>query len=612
MKILRKLNIGETIIANHEFILNRNDVMIDQIWLYKASKLLYLEDFSDQYVFFSEHYSTPLDIHNAKEYKTQLFRWCLEFYTSEVISRKLTTTPATNDLLLKTINYEGFHIFSLNIDLGVKKDSKINQDLWIKIFSKLPNLKRLSISSNEVGSNMGPLLHGALHHCLSLITINIRLLGSNKFHAENFEKLGPLCVIPIADSISTDISRSILHLRTETQFGVHGNYRNKQLIKDKIKHLNPRKPCPISLAFVPSYETPNPFNIIDLYEANSNQAFNITTFITTLNLSNLNLGYEGCQLLCSSFTKLGKSLSLVHLILANTNITAKGIIEITESLINVSSEGQISKNSCSNNIKTLNFDSIIDSHDLHINDCFKYFGSMLCSKVFNNLSNLNLSNNSCTYIGINALLDGIEKTTNLTTLSLCSTTQLGTYLSRLAQVLNKNQSISNLLISNCKFLPRQLILFFGQLQKTKLTMLDISRNTFDLDSTAALLDWMEQRSKLENLIIEGSNERGDIEWKKLLLSGITNIKSLNSINLKSQGLDDSICEIICNQWMKKKILNVTFWNLKNNYITNKGLGYLLSGRKFIPKKFITVQLNDNHISDKMLIKREYSGFLFLY
>jgi hypothetical protein len=582
------------IIAKHEILSTQNPINLDPFWLEKAWKFIFLIDDNQK----------KINIVSSKEFKTISFRRCLEFYTSELLSKSKSFQTS----IFKVINYEGFHILSLTIDVPLK-GNKLNQDIWNTIFSKIPNLKTLTLNSSYCRSGIGAIISGAVHNCVRTPEVLINILGT-RILRDVYENLITLCTLPTRNLLCPLNSKHphASYFQTNSLFRMEGNTGIKYTKETKIPVTIVKKPVSVTLTFKESSTETN-FSINDLVAANLNAALNIISYLTTLDLSNVNIGYEGCNRLTTCFNTLSNSLSIQHLILPNTNITAKGMVELTESLIHISSDGIVSNSSCSKNIKTINFNSIIDSCDIYVNDYFKSIGYLLSFNFFDSISILNLSNNSCTMVGINSLLDGIEKCQSLKQLSLAFTPQIGGHLNRLAIIIKK-KPICSLFISDCKLLPRQLIPFFSSLKNTNLNVLDISRNTLNCDSINSMVEWM-QSSKLENLIMAGCGDQGNIACIRILLKKLASLP-LKHIDISSQGIDDTFCKSISEQWSKQKMININDWNLENNLISDEGFKYLARQKKIIPNRCISLRLRGNPISIRLRPQTEYTGYLFYF
>jgi hypothetical protein len=588
-KILKRLTIGEFVIAVHELLLP-GTVEIDQIWTEMFWKLPP-----------ESRKAEPERVKSAASYNAFQSRKCIEFFTSEVLSRQSLYTESNP--VFKVIHYAGFTIKELQIDVSAY-GVNFSNDAWTVILSKLPKLQLINLDVKKSRSELGSVLSHIAHNCESMPSVVVNLYGSLCYHTE-LQYLKPLCIQRHVTTHAVGRNDRATHLVTENDFKLNGNEKKASKAKNFKPPPQEPLPIPITLNLKACVNAPR-FEISDLASIVSTPKLNVTPFVTTLEISNIHLGYDGAKSLIDMLSN--KSLSVHHLILPKTGLTSRGIIELLESLVTLSSDGQLSKLSVSNHIRTINLESNIEAQDPYVNDCFKLLGSLLSSQIFPALDSLNFSNNMCSSIGMNALMDGLEKTYHLNELCLSFTPQINTHLPRLANILNRQQIISSLVITDCRLLPRHLKSFFEPLKQSRLTSLDISRNTFDIDTVDAMADWL-AKSKLRSLSMSGAGDDGNHEWARRLIVALAQIQSITKLDLSTQGLGNDFCIHISSLWAKKKLLNILEWNLQTNNIQNKGAKALLKRQRYIPSKFISVDLHNNPIQLRFQLTR-YNGFHF--
>jgi hypothetical protein len=128
--------------------------------------------------------------------------------------------------------------------------------------------------------------------------------------------------------------------------------------------------------------------------------------------------------------------------------------------------------------------------------------------------------------------------------------------------------------------------------RTGFVSLDLSRNTFNNDSIAALGEWM-CRSKIKRLHVSGQPSAIKLNWDPIL----KNSKRIVDLNLSHQNIADQDCRLMADALSRNQFPLLQKLDLSWNAISNHGVAILDSIKV---SRAILVQLKGNAVTKNAL------------
>jgi hypothetical protein len=566
--ILKMLNIGELIVAEHQLLLHETSIDTTSAWIDKFWKVL-------------SHYAQtnkPVPEYLQSDKLLPLAKKvCIEFYTSQIIQKVSKEVLGKRNLLSKVLGWSGHFLTQLlvHIDSG---SLVLDASFWDEVFGNTPNVKELQIHCNQINPSLSLLLASAAK-LLHISQIDL-ILVVQQMNSAVWGEISPFFVVPMVNNskIGTALDKSrFVRLKTEKNLNIQGSSSLAEYLdrpepkKQEILERIPQKTSPIQLQVIEDTRSPvraYPFKIL---ETNS-----YIPYLSALNLENASLGMEGAIQLAAICSNDTACISLQEINLSNTKLGSDGLTQVINAIV-------ANKRLCGI-LKCLRLSNLITETQLYESDVMKTLSVALPS--FAKLHSLDVSRNYFSTVSLRLFFDNLVKS-KIQNLNV-SEIPVSTSIHSVVQWTKTRQSVQ-MRLSNCSLLPRTLMTMLKDLSKD-IVVFDISYNSLDCQVARALKLWMQHSS-----------------LRELNLSGIPNLpvevlvrdaKRLEKLSLDNCSLDDDSIPPIVDTIMHGSI---AFCSLKNNYITGVGFGMLQSGRRSC-RNVVRLDLEGNRI-EEVTIKR---------
>lgn len=589
--IISKLSIRDTVLAAKLF---SNTVCFDShpSWIEKYSMIPWNQGSS------LNHLRQTFFISTVESMAKYCMARCLEFYLTETLMQNMHATLKKD--ILNVIALKGYMISALSIHVPASSNA-LTIPSWGNIFKSFPNLQTINLYCHERRDTLVDILIAISEHCLFVDQVNAKFLVRD-FDHQSIQIIYPLLLS--SEAISNIASQSVRP--PQHQLGGHLQVSSKKKKKTREK-IYQKDLIKISIECVTS-SIGSRFHLDDLIQLNGQ---GVVTYITSLNLSNLNIGSH-ISSLAKCFQESAASPS--HINVSNCNLSARDLVTLLESLIIWQPNETASRQSPCTQIQSLNLAQNVKQNDCDITECAKILGSLMSSLMFKKLKVFNFSSNNPSLIGISALFEGMQQCKELMQFEIANTANLHTQINKLAQLWNGNDAplLSHINISDCQLLPRHLESLFSNTDMNRITHLDISKNTLDSSLIECFSNWL-RRSVLKSFVFAGNmaSTITDEQWI-CLLDSASKTETLNYVDFSAHGIKDYFCESLSDHWNQGRLFHVKTWILSFNCITKAGFSLDNSSTKrILPTSAIFVNLAGNGIAPTEP-KAEYTGYIFQF
>jgi hypothetical protein len=582
--ILRLANIGELIISEHEFLLQKKGTCsLSSVWIDKFWKLSMSIDPNT----FFERPESIIYAH-SDEFAKEL---CTEYFVSQSLLR-LSKEPIDTQILAKVLQYHGNYIRNLNIYLD-SYSMNLAQEFWESILQICPKISNVRIYCEQANKTLGIIL-GCLAKRNCNITIIFKVLSLSPTILKKLEILSEMPKLPLPFG-SSGKGQKYIKIPNETDFKLRGvsslaEYLDRppaELEKSHGHHVQQR--TPINMIIRPS-------NMLGIYHDISNMKTEfISPYITDLSLENIDLTLNIAELLSSI---LLKTTTITKFSLVSDRIDNGSMAPLLQAM----SENKW----LLQNMQEFKLSRLL-LNETDSKDVCKYLGSKLV--LFEKLAIFEYSFCPSSSLGTKQLLEGILKS-NVKSLNL-SGMDVHLVLKSITMWTNTRKGCE-LTLANCNLIPRHIQLLSEELS-VNIRKLNISGCTFDervIEEFGSFLGL----SSVNELNLSDSKGIGST-----IIPHLEKAKELQTLALNNSNLSDEFFLILSSRFDREKLVKLKHWDFMNNSMTDTGLLRLKKSWTSVWNKFRSstrMRISGNQYSENALAeirkRTERHGFEGLF
>ncbi|KAJ2999484.1 hypothetical protein HDV02_002797 [Globomyces sp. JEL0801] len=597
-KILKLLNIGELVQIEHEVLkydnleVKLNDkISIGSVWIDKFFKVM----------------------HNCKnrfpsEFPSRLYQMvyqgtiinlsksvAIDFFLSQFLLKAAKSTRFPIHLMESIINYEGNRVNELVLHFDTDCSQQLNYRFWCFILQKCANIQLITVNCSVVNSCLSNFLLAA---CESLPKIVVKI---NFIIPESFSivsQIAPYMIFPKKDDIfirknaRSNIKNRHLHMKTENTFNLKGisslaeylDLPESQQEQESTETTQKLKFSEISISF--SSESKPSQNLykenFDFYKIQSELYI---PYITILDFSNFNFGFNGALDLSNFLKNNQTTLCVTNLNLNNSNITSIGLNLVLNALVD-------SKVPLAPKLKKLKLSRLILDKNFDDTEYIKYLAYNLNN--FTSLLEFDFSFNAITNLCVKYLTESIAMT-KILNLNL-SGIHLMIYFSNVVNWFKGRTSVT-LNISNCELNQKNFLSLTNETKSDTFANLDVSSNLLDHIVVPEF-----QKVFILSRVVQVNLSNTNINQDDVL-NLLKGLKYLKNVDLSYLRLKDNFMTEIGCRLSKGKLWNIQRWNLTYNDITSTGVLSCVKKAKVyyqIIKKVILMELDHNSIHEEFI------------